>query len=379
MTDKDKLNPENGQQSNPEEQTSTETAEVQAAGGEPVETAAENTAPTVETAAHGSETAAAATAAGAPAKKNASRAWMAVSLVLAVLLIVVLIQPPFQNGNGAVATVNGDKINKDDLYNKLVEAGGPQTLDTMITDKLVSQELDKTGITITQADLDKEFAKIKASFPSEEEFNQTLTSYSMTVDDLKKTLPAQVKLTKLLEKKVTVTDDDVKKYYETNQAAYNTEEQVRASHILVASKEEADAIKKQLEDGADFAQLAQEKSLDPGSKDQGGDLNFFPRGVMEKSFEEAAFTQKKDELGIVQTINGFHVLKVTDHKDAEKATLDEKKTEIKDQLVSQKVGEMSTSYLADLKSKAKITNTLAKDEPAAGGTVTDPATAPAAQ
>lgn len=294
-------------------------------------------------------------------RKRTSTLWTVVSIVLAIALVIVLIKPPFQNNNEPIATVNGVNIEKDKLYDALVAAGGTQTLDTMIMDELIQQEFDKAGIKITQADYDKELAMLKKSFPSEEEFDAALQQSGMTLDDLKEQMEPQVKIRKLLEPKVSITDEQVKQFFDDNKASLDTPEQVRASHILVATKEEAEAIQKELKEGAEFTQLAKEKSLDPESKEMGGDLNFFSRGQKEKTFEDAAFSQKQDELGIVQTSNGFHVLKVTDRKDAYTAIFDDEKAEIRDQLVSQKISEMSTKWIEDLKANSKITNTLLKE------------------
>ncbi|KAI7244482.1 hypothetical protein KC345_g12150, partial [Hortaea werneckii] len=135
----------------------------------------------------------------------------------------------------------------------------------------------------------------------------------MTIDDLKKQMPLQVEIRKLVEPKVTVTDDDISKYYDENKATFTQEEEVRASHILVETKEEADAIVKQLKDGADFATLAKEKSADTGSKDKGGDLDFFKRADMVAEFSDAAFKLKVGETsGAVKTDYGYHIIKVTD-------------------------------------------------------------------
>lgn len=190
----------------------------------------------------------------------------------------------------------------------------------------------------------------------------------MTVDDLKKQMPLQVKLRKILEPQVTVTDDEIKEYYDTNKATFSEEEQVRASHILVETKEEADAILKQLKEGADFATLAKEKSSDTGSKDNGGDLDFFKRGDMVAEFSDVAFKLKVGETSdAVKSDYGYHIIKVTDHKDAKDYTLEEKKDEIRKTLVSQKVSTLSSTWLSETTEKAKITNTLtdAKEDAAA--------------
>ncbi|NBD22519.1 peptidylprolyl isomerase [Paenibacillus sp. T1] len=306
---------------------------------------------------------------------------MYISLALALILIVVLVKPPFGGASGkkAIGSVNGTAITKDQLYDAMVELGGAQTMDNLIQDQLIKQEADKAGIVISDADVDKEIANIKKRFPTEADFESALQQSGMTLDDLKKQTPMQLRIRKILEPQAKVTDKDVEDYFNQNKAQYDTPEEVKASHILVATKEEADAIIKQLDGGADFAALAKEKSTDTGSKDNGGDLGFFGKGAMDPAFEKAAFALKVGETTKtpVQSQYGYHIIKVTDRHEAKAATLAEKKDEIKEQLIQSKVSELSTAWLDDLKKKAKITNTLADDAAAADPAAADPAAPPA--
>lgn len=306
----------------------------------------------------------------APSTKG-GKGWMIASIVLAAALIIVLIKPPFQKDNDktAVATVNGTDITKAQLYDKLVEAGGESTLQNLITTTLVDQEAKKANVTVTDEDINAEIEDLKTQFGGEEALNNALAQSSMTLDDLKKQMPLQVEIRKILEPKVTVTDEEISTYYNENKASLNQEEEVRASHILVATKEEADSIVKQLKEGADFAALAKEKSTDTGSKENGGDLDFFKRADMVAEFSDAAFKLKVGETsGAVKSDYGYHIIKVTDRKEAKEYTLEEKKEEIKKTLTSQKVSEMSSTWLSDLTTNAKITNSLTdakKDEASA--------------
>ncbi|ASA21088.1 peptidylprolyl isomerase [Paenibacillus donghaensis] len=289
------------------------------------------------------------------------KGWMITSLALAVVLIIVLIKPPFQKTDSAttVASVNGTDITKEQLYDKLLEAGGESTLQGLITTSLVDQEAEKAKVTVTDADIEAEIKDLTAQFGGEEALNAALTQSSMTLDDLKEQMPLQIKVRKILEPQIKITDEDIKKYFDENKATYNVEEQVRASHILVKTQAEADAILKQLKDGADFAALAQEKSIDPVSAAQGGDLDFFTRSMMVQEFSDAAFKLKTGDLsGVVKSEKGYHIIKATDHKDAHSYTLDEKKEEIRKLLIQKKVSEMSATWMEETTSKAKITNSL---------------------
>ncbi|OAB48349.1 peptidylprolyl isomerase [Paenibacillus antarcticus] len=261
--------------------------------------------------------------------------------------------------NNIVATVNGVVITKDKLYNEMVTLGGAQTLDSLITTVLVDQAATKKNITVTDEDLTKEINKLKKNYSTEAEFNAALTQSGMSLNNLKNELNMQVKINKLVEPQVKVTTADIKKYFVENPGVYDTEEEVRASHILVATKEEAKNILKELQGGADFATLATAKSLDTGSKIKGGDLGFFARGTMVDTFEKAAFALNKGKLSdIIESSFGFHIIKVTDRKDAHKATFEEASAEIKEALVSQQIATLSSTWLAELKEKSNITNTL---------------------
>lgn len=306
------------------------------------------------------------------------KGWMITSLLLAAALIVVLIVNPFAKNSGkeAVATVNNVDITKDKLYDSLVKAGGEQTLNALITEELLKQELAKKSITITDAQINEEVESLKSMFPSEEAFNTAMASSGMSMDMLKDQSRMQLELTQLMADKVKVTDEEVKQVYDQYKDSFATPEQVRASHILVETKEEAEKIIKQLQDGADFATIAKEKNQD-ATKETGGDLGFFARDSgMDKAFEEAAFKLKKGEITTepVKSSFGYHIIKVTDHKEATNPTFEEKKEELRKQLVSTKVNEQSLAYIQELKDKAKITNNLEKKEDTAA---TEKAEAPA--
>jgi foldase protein PrsA len=284
------------------------------------------------------------------------RTWKILSIVLLAALIGAIVFPFLNNDEAeVVAIVNGTDITKEQFYAEMVRAGGEQTLDFMIEDQLISQEAEKANIEVTEADIDAELATVKASFGSEEMFQQALMQYGMTEEDLKEDMEKQVTLRKLLEPSVTITDEEIAAYYEENKDFFAEEEMVRASHILVETREEAEALLEQIKGGADFATLASEHSLDPGSKENGGDLDYFPRGVMHEPFEEAAFNLAIGEVsGVVETSEGFHIIKVTDRKEATTPSLEEKKEEIRTQLLNEEITTLAQTWLEETKAAAEI-------------------------
>jgi peptidyl-prolyl cis-trans isomerase D len=144
-----------------------------------------------------------------------------------------------------------------------------------------------------------------------------------------------------IRNKITVSPDDITRYYEDNEQQYSTPEQVRASHILLKTEGKDDAaVRKQAEEllakvksGADFAKLATQYSEDEASKVKGGDLDFFPRGQMVPEFDKAAFSLQPGEISdLVKSQYGYHIIKVTEKKAATKKSLDEVRAQIEDQL-----------------------------------------------
>jgi peptidyl-prolyl cis-trans isomerase C len=111
--------------------------------------------------------------------------------------------------------------------------------------------------------------------------------------------------------------------YKANSKKYEQPEQVRASHILIRTAEpdakvKAEAILKELRNGADFSKLAKDKSQDPGSAAKGGDLGFFARGRMIKPFEDTAFGMSKagDISEVIESPFGFHIIRLDEKKPA---------------------------------------------------------------
>src|SRR5213079_2578409 len=116
----------------------------------------------------------------------------------------------------------------------------------------------------------------------------------------------------LLARQEPVTEAELKSAYEARAAQYRVDEQRRASHILVKSREEADKLLAELKESPGrFAELANKRSQDPGSAAKGGDLGWFGRGMMVKPFEEAVFSMKQGEVRVAQSEFGFHVVRLT--------------------------------------------------------------------
>lgn len=149
-----------------------------------------------------------------------------------------------------------------------------------------------------------------------------------------------------------VTDAMVKARYDKDAAAYEPPEEMHARHILVKTEDEAKAILADLAKGADFGKIAEEKSQDPGSAKNGGDLGFFAAGEMVPEFEQAAAALKPGEFtkAPIKTQFGWHIIKLEEKRKQPIPSFDQ----VKDQVRQAVVGELFTSKLAELKKGAKV-------------------------
>ncbi|OGB05022.1 MAG: hypothetical protein A3G29_18870 [Burkholderiales bacterium RIFCSPLOWO2_12_FULL_64_99] len=147
-----------------------------------------------------------------------------------------------------------------------------------------------------------------------------------------------------LKARVSVSEDELRRSYKENIQRYSTPEERRASHILIKAEASASAEQKKAarakaeqllaqlqKNSAQFAELARKNSDDPGSGANGGDLDFFGRGDMVKSFEDAAYALKPGQLsGLVESEFGFHIIQLTGVRGGETKPFESVRAEIED-------------------------------------------------
>ncbi len=289
-----------------------------------------------------------------------------------------------------VAKVNGKEINAamlnqqlnvmmqqyaqqvpPDQLSKLKPMLRQQAVAALVNQELLLEEADKEGLTPSKEEVDAEIDKIIAQFPSREKFDAQLAQAGVTTDDLRSDLNRNLKIRMLIDKQIPeggeVTDQEVETFYTENTEQFEQPEQVEASHILIKfgpedteeqkaeKREKLAEIKKQIDEGADFSELATANSDDVGSAAQGGDLGYFGRGRMIPAFEEVAFTLGTGEVSdIVETTFGYHLIKVTGHRDAGVVPLEEVKEQVTLYLNNQKQQKVIGEYIQKLRESAVI-------------------------
>jgi foldase protein PrsA len=188
---------------------------------------------------------------------------------------------------------------------KITDKDRQDVKDSLVREKIVLLASKEMDLSVPQADLDKEYNQIVSDNGGQEKFLEVLNKqFGWSVDTFKEKVKINM-LTKQLQSKII--------------------KQVRASHILVAvdanadqakideAKQKAMDIKKRLDNGEDFATLAEQLSDDPSAKSNKGDLGFFAKGTMVAEFEQAAFNMSVGQVSDpVKTQYGWHIIKVTD-------------------------------------------------------------------
>ena len=311
---------------------------------------------------------------------------------LIVFLFIAVIAPLWASAAepepNKVADVNGTVITRQDLDSEFdsfrqrmmqqgqvlpeaeLEGIRKQLLNQLIDRELLYQDSQKKGIKITDSVVDAELSKLKGRFPSEEAFKNAMAASNTTESELLARITEGLAIRELIDTyitpKVSVTEKEVKAFYDENASIFQQPEQVKASHILIKVEADADdaqksKARKQIEDiqkevaaGADFGQVAKEKSQGPSSANN-GDLGFFGRGQMVKPFETAAFELEVGQVSpIVETQFGYHLIKVTDKKPAAAVPLNEVEEKISEYLKQNKLKEEVDAYLKPLRDSAKI-------------------------
>ena len=234
--------------------------------------------------------------------------------------------------------------------------------------------LYQTGLKLEIKGLDKQIvARInleKTKFATPAAYNSVLKANNFTEQDAQETVRTDIVVTNLIDKeivsRIVISEADIKKFYDQNQEKFMKPENVRLSHILIGvapetttkekqtAREKAVSIRSKILAGADFATLAKAESSCL-SKEQGGDLGVFEKGEMIPEFEKAAELLKNGEISqVVETRDGYHILKLVEKNNAAVVAFDETKVKIEYFLKQIKTQQAIKDYVADLRKTAKI-------------------------
>ncbi|MET4732217.1 peptidyl-prolyl cis-trans isomerase C [Thalassospira sp. MBR-102] len=262
---------------------------------------------------------------------------LAASLATVMFASPVMAQDAAPAEDQVLATVNGEEILESEV--RATQEGLPQQYRQlpfeMLKPMLVDREINQRLLMLAGQD---------AGLADDEEVKNQLAA-------LERRLVAETYLERAIAEKVT--DDAIKAHYDEFIKTNEPEPQVHARHILLENEDDAKAVIAELDDGADFVELAKEKSTGP-SGPNGGDLGFFNKGDMVAPFAEAAFAMEPGTYSKepVQTQFGWHVILVEEKKDGVQPTLEEIRQQMEAEVTQQAVQDL----IEELRSDAEVVN-----------------------
>jgi peptidyl-prolyl cis-trans isomerase C len=272
---------------------------------------------------------------------------------------------------GPAVTINGENISRDKLQAQVdhminqrgLNSGGitqpavfkqiqQEVVDQLIVQQLLWQEAKRRNFIVEDEFVDTRLQEMKSGFDTEQAFQFKIQAGGFTEETYREDIRQQVSVQRMISEGIapgiSISDEEVEIFYEANMDQMQRPVAVHARHILIkpesakpeaqqAAKDEAGEILAEIRAGADFVELATERSQAP-SAPQGGDLGYFGPGQMVEPFEKAAFVLQPGETSdVVQTQFGYHVIKVEDRRGGDALPLEDVADKISAYLTQQRL------------------------------------------
>jgi len=299
--------------------------------------------------------------------------------------------------SSAAAMVNGTVISRGDFHrefdrvwrskgakskladeSKLAEMKR-EALENLVTRELLLQESRRRDIKVANKDIDREFGQLRAQFANEGQFTETMAGLKLNESLIRAQLAQGLAIRALVNEdvgsKISVSDDDIRTYYERHKETFTRPPQVHLSHILIAvdpawdSKQKKAAadktakLRERLTEGEDFGRLAAKHSDDKHSREQGGDIGWFSPGQLVSELEKKIENLKEGEISpVVEDRFGFQIIKVVERKAAISPSLDELKGKIRGMIKQEKGLMQLQPFISKLRDAAKVEILLNGDD-----------------
>jgi len=235
-----------------------------------------------------------------------------------------------------------------------------QILNDLIDLQLVREAGKAVGVTVTTKQIDDYVAGLEQQYGSKAALETAMKTagfdMAMLRDQISNSLLMEGVSSKVASGSAAPTAAQIKAHYDANKATYATPAQVHAEHILLATKDKtlAQTVLAKVKAGGDFKALAKQYSTDPGSKDTGGDLGWAGSSAYVPEFAAAVDKMKVNDVRLVETQFGWHIIKLLGRRAATQQTLAEATPAVTQTLQQNSKSEAFSAYLLGLRSKAKI-------------------------
>lgn len=292
-------------------------------------------------------------------------------VLLAAMALALVIAGPLAGapgGGGAVARVNGETISTKAFLDRLEQEAGAQVLRQLIAEQLVLQGAREKGFLPDDKAVDAELTRIAGEFGGREALQGVLRQRGMTLDDLRHQVRVNLALRNLQTEGVTVTDKEVRDYFESNKDRYATPARVDLAQITTKTEEEARSVIAALDKGTSFEELARERSTDRVSGEQGGRLGWVTREQLPAAVATAAFALDAGEhtKDPVRVDGGYAVLLVRAKREEEPASFEAVREQVREELLARKAKPVE-ELVSGLQEQAEIVILREPYRSAAGG------------
>ena len=281
------------------------------------------------------------------------------SVLFSAILTLCCSSPLFAK-DAVVAQVDSEKILSSQVEERLWDLHGGQVVEAMIVQKLFEKEAKALGLTPDESEVSRRVSAIQRQLPEGVSLDERLRKTGVTLGKLRSGIASEVLRDEVTVRLagIEVSSAEVRAAFDANRDRLGTPEAVRLRHILVQTRQEADDLLVALKAGADFAKLAQNKSLDAATRAQGGDLGFIARGMLRPELEKAVFELAAGAPSApVQAPQGFHIFLPVEKRPARAASFEEVAPELYRALRAEKIASAQPRILEALAAKAKIRRT----------------------
>ena len=304
-----------------------------------------------------------------------------------------------------VARVNGKDIRTADLekqfLNRLNSTEQPpspeeaqdaklQLLNQMINDQILLEMASSAGLSATDAEVDVKFNEFKSQY-TQEKFQEVLKQQKLTADEIRAELRKSITIDKLINKEITskisVSEAEIKNFYDKNKESFNLPESYHIAHILVTpvadpelhngknddakspeeARTKASRLLRDIQSGQDFPTIARDYSEDPSSAAAGGDLNFQPLQAIENIDPRLAQAVQRMKTGetfpqVIETRFGFHILKLLEKDAGGQKDLSDPRVQanVRQAIFNRKDQTLKAAFSEIARNKAKVSNFLAE-------------------